>query len=65
MQDMLKWNEFENGFECSECGGLYGEDELSRVFSYNGIRKENFTSCHCMDCGTLWLGVDMENYDGE
>lgn len=61
----LKWNKLENCFECVECGGLYGEEELSRAFEYSLTLEENFRPCHCMDCGVLWTEVEMEDYDGE
>lgn len=60
---MLKYNESEFGWECSECGALYSAEELARVFDYNTIhleeqrelaKKKLFAPCHCMDCGTLW-----------
>ena len=60
---MLKYNESELGWECSECGTLYSGDELARVFDYMSNDSEEqrdlakqgkFTPCYCMDCGTLW-----------
>lgn len=61
--DKLKWNEFENAFECVNCQGIYGKKELQRVFAYGEVRNENFQPCHCMDCGTLWTEVELEGYD--
>ena len=31
---MLKYNNLECGWECSECGAIYSEKELARVFDY-------------------------------
>ena len=60
---MLKYNDRECGWECSECGALYNGEELARVFDYlssdveeqRELAKEGkYTPSHCMDCGTLW-----------
>ena len=60
---MLKYNNLECGWECSECGAIYSGKELARVFDYmsNDVEEQRelakegkFVPCHCMDCGTLW-----------
>lgn len=55
----LKWNNLECGWECSECGALYGENEVERIFGYNPQTAENFNKgYHCMDCGREFDEVD-------
>ena len=60
---MLKYNDRECTWECSECGALYGGEELARAFDYMSndaeeqkelAKQGKFISCYCMDCGTLW-----------
>lgn len=60
---MLKYSETECAWICSECGAVYGPEELARVFDYSSTELEEqkyladkgiFTPCHCMDCGILW-----------
>ena len=55
----LVWNELENAWECSECGALYSNEEVERVFGYNTQIPENFTESYCMDCGCQWNEADM------
>lgn len=59
----LLHNSLENGWECSECGGIYSGDEVARVFDYMSsdveeqkgyIKDEIPVSCYCMDCGCRW-----------
>ena len=48
----LKWNDIECGWECSECGALYGEEEVARIFQFGDQIPKNFVEgCYCMDCG--------------
>ena len=54
----LKWNELEEGWECSACGGLYSELEVLRMFGYNSQTPENFNESYCMDCGQLLTGCE-------
>ena len=60
---MLKYNNLECAWECSECGAIYSGKELARVFDYNTndaeeqrelAKQGKFIHCHCMDCGALW-----------
>ena len=47
----LVWNELECGWVCSECGAIYSEEEVARVFGYNDQVTTNFHDGYCMDCG--------------
>ena len=47
----LVWNDLECGWECSECGALYGEEEVARLFNFDEQVPKNFTVGYCMDCG--------------
>lgn len=59
---MLKYSETECAWICSECGAVYGPEELARMFDYVSDLEEQkaladngvFTSSYCMDCGTFW-----------
>lgn len=55
----LVWNELELGWECSDCGAIYGEEEVARMFDYNTQNAENFHSGYCMDCGIRFEEVVM------
>lgn len=59
----LVWNEVECGWECSECGALYSDYELERVFDYNIQTPEHFTERYCMDCGCLWEEAEGANVE--
>ena len=59
----LVWNERECGWECSECGALYSDYELERVFSYNEQTPKNFTESYCMDCGCFWGEAESEHVE--
>ena len=56
----LIWNDCENGWVCSECGAIYGTDEVERAFGYNNQKPENFSESYCMDCGCLWEEAAVE-----
>ena len=47
----LVWNELECGWECSECGAIYGEDEVARMFQFDTQIPKHFIDSYCMDCG--------------
>ena len=49
----LIWNELECGWECSECGAIYSEDEVARMFQFDEQIPDNFSESYCMDCGSL------------
>ena len=54
----LKWNYIECGWECSDCGALYGEEEVARIFQFdNQIPKNFIEGYHCMDCGVQFNEV--------
>ena len=59
----LVWNAVEMGWQCSECGALYSDHELERVFNYSEQTPKNFTESHCMDCGCLWVEAEGENIE--
>ena len=54
----LVWNEIECGWECSECGALYGDEEVARLFMFDKLTVENFAGGYCMDCGVSLDEVD-------
>lgn len=63
---MLRYNDLECGWECTNCGALYDGNELARMFDYKTTDAEEqklladkgkFTPCYCMDCGTFWEEV--------
>ena len=61
----LIYNDLEQGWECSNCGGLFSSEELARVFDYDTSDleeqrnyKRNIISSYCMDCGCLWEDID-------
>ena len=54
----LVWNDGEQGWVCSNCGSIYGEDEVQRAFGYNYQESKNFIECYCMDCGCLWTEAE-------
>ena len=54
----LVWNEIENGWVCAECGSIYSENEVERVFDYKEQTYEHFCESYCMDCGCLWEEVE-------
>ena len=56
----LIWNEFENAWECSACGALYGKDEVQRVFGYDEQTTKHFNESHCMDCGCIWAIAEID-----
>lgn len=47
----LKWNEIEHGWVCSDCGAIYGDEEVQRLFGFDDQIPENFCEGYCMDCG--------------
>ena len=53
----LVWDELECGWKCSDCGALYGEDEVARMFDYNLQTAKNFHDGYCMDCGGRFTEV--------
>lgn len=53
----LVWNELECGWECSDCGAIYGEEEVARMFDYNVQSAKNFHDGYCMDCGGRFTEV--------
>lgn len=54
----LVWNDGENAWICSECGAIYGEDEVRRVFNYDEQTAEHFIESYCMDCGCTWTTAE-------
>lgn len=50
----LIWNNLECGWECSECGALYSEDEVARMFNYDNQTIDMFRGGYCMDCGSCF-----------
>lgn len=56
----LVWNDIECGWVCSECGAIYGEDEVVRMFDYNDQSVENFHDGYCMDCGGRFTAAVKE-----
>ena len=56
---MLVWNEVERGWECSECGALYSDTDVERVFGFDSQIPENFAESYCMDCGCKWHEVKV------
>ena len=50
----LVWTDSECGWECSECGAIYSEEEVARMFDYNDQTVKNFNAGYCMDCGILF-----------
>ena len=53
----LVWNELECGWECSDCGAIYGEEEVARMFDYNTQDANHFHEGYCMDCGGRFTEV--------
>lgn len=53
----LVWNELECGWECSDCGAIYGEEEVARMFDYNVQNVNTFNEGYCMDCGGRFTEV--------
>lgn len=51
---ILKWNVGEQAWICSECGAIYGREEVARAFSYGEQNSDTFMKSHCMDCGVEW-----------
>jgi hypothetical protein len=47
----LVWNDLECGWVCSECGAIYGEEEVARMFQFSDQIPKNFMESYCMDCG--------------
>lgn len=47
----LVWSISECGWICDECGAIYGEEEVARMFDYNDQTARNFNDGYCMDCG--------------
>ena len=56
----LVWNEVEHAWVCSECGAIYGEDEVTRVFGFSDQKPNNFAESYCMDCGCQWTEAVVE-----
>ena len=54
----LVWNDSEQGWICSNCGSIYSEEEVQRVFGYNYQSSENFDDGYCMDCGCHWTEAE-------
>lgn len=54
----LVWSDGEQGWICGNCGSIYGEDEVQRIFGYNSQNAENFNDGYCMDCGCHWNEVE-------
>ncbi len=55
----LVWNDVENGWECSECGALYDNEEVARLFMFGEQVENNFVGGYCMDCGVELNEVEM------
>ena len=48
----LVWNDIECGWECSECGAIYSQEEVARMFNFDAQTPKNFIEgFYCMDCG--------------
>ena len=54
----LVWNDGEQGWICGNCGSIYSEEEVQRVFGYNYQNSENFNEGYCMDCGCRWTEAE-------
>lgn len=61
----LKYIAGEMGFTCTNCGAIYDESEIRRLFSYDRITKSNFYCGYCMDCGLLFDDVDLVEWKEE
>ena len=49
---ILKWDDLECCWECSECGARYSAEEVARCFNYCSNQvKASFVEGYCMDCG--------------
>lgn len=57
----LVWNEVEEGWICSNCGAIYGTDEVNRVFGFDEQSPDRFYESYCMDCGCLWENAEKDN----
>lgn len=55
----LVWNDVENGWECSECGALYENEEVARLFMFGEQVENNFVGGYCMDCGVELNEVEV------
>lgn len=48
----LVWNDLECGWVCSDCGAIYGSEEVARMFNFDVQVPKNFIEgFYCMDCG--------------
>ena len=51
----LVWNSIECGWQCSECGALYSDEEVARIFQFDAQTPKNFVEgYYCMDCGGIF-----------
>lgn len=58
MTNVLVWSEKEQGWICGECGAVYSDAEVARMFGYNdGREPENFECGYCMDCGVHFTTI--------
>ena len=56
----LVWNDCEMGWICSECGAIYGPEEVARAFNDENQTQESFNECYCMDCGGIFTEAVKE-----
>lgn len=56
----LRYNKLECAYVCPDCGAIFGDDEIARVFGFGPKTRENFEPSYCMDCGTHWDDVLIE-----
>lgn len=56
----LVWNDVECGWVCEQCGAIYGNEEVERLFSFDNQVPENFYGGYCMDCGVEFVEAVKE-----
>ena len=56
---ILKWNNIENCWECSDCGARFSREEVARMFDYQATQtRDKFTEGYCMDCGNYFIDCE-------
>lgn len=57
----LMWEEVEQGWTCSNCGGRFSQEEIGRLSDFEEMSPKTFHDGFCMDCGCRFTKCVIPN----